>query len=488
MRRLLALLILALFTAPAAAQGPWYARGEFNGWTTDNPMTDQGGGLWTADITGLFNGEPYNFKLANADWSTAQPASDSRIYSNAAGELHFRLYDQTSWSDGWFPNDRRRVGYEDHQQFDWEIVGSFNGFSGTHDPAYALTDMGNGLHRGTFPFNFGIYDFKFRGVNAEVGDPWDVSIGNDFGNTAGNNSFAVTSNGQNWTFELDLPNGRWRAFTDAVTTLDGDYNANQTVDAADYVLWRDNPAGHGGAGGYTTWRANFGNTSGASATWLLRGPQIADTQLTSQGGGVYTANLTGLTPSTDYDLRVFRSDLSATAPGGNAKVRANAAGEINVKFYELTGASWSDGWNPPAEHRFGYQDSGEFDWEIVGGFNSWPGANDPAYALTDQGNGLHTGMFTFNTPGTYPWKFRQIAATNPWNMSIGDDFSNSAADNTFTVTNPGEVWKFELDLPNGRWRAYMPAGLGAGEGVPEPASLALLMLGVAVSFGGLRRR
>ena len=49
------------------------------------------------------------------------------------------------------------------------------------------------------------------------------------------------------------------------TTLDGDYNGNGKVDAADYVLWRDNPAAHGGAGGYNTWRANFGASSGSGA-------------------------------------------------------------------------------------------------------------------------------------------------------------------------------------------------------------------------------
>jgi hypothetical protein len=36
------------------------------------------------------------------------------------------------------------------------------------------------------------------------------------------------------------------------------------VDAADYVLWRDNPAGFGGdPAGYNTWRANFGSSGGS---------------------------------------------------------------------------------------------------------------------------------------------------------------------------------------------------------------------------------
>ncbi|HEX2475085.1 MAG TPA: hypothetical protein VHK01_10080 [Lacipirellulaceae bacterium] len=43
--------------------------------------------------------------------------------------------------------------------------------------------------------------------------------------------------------------------------LTGDYNGNGTVDAADYVLWRNDPAAFGGSpAGYNTWRANFGDS------------------------------------------------------------------------------------------------------------------------------------------------------------------------------------------------------------------------------------
>ena len=62
--------------------------------------------------------------------------------------------------------------------------------------------------------------------------------------------------------------------------VQGDYNGNGTVDAADYVLWRKDPAAFGGdPDGYNTWRANFGNPPGAGsgvgaavpepATWIL---------------------------------------------------------------------------------------------------------------------------------------------------------------------------------------------------------------------------
>ena len=53
---------------------------------------------------------------------------------------------------------------------------------------------------------------------------------------------------------------------DAPAPLQGDYNANGTVDAADYVRWRDNPGGFGGdPAGFNTWRANFGKPGGPAS-------------------------------------------------------------------------------------------------------------------------------------------------------------------------------------------------------------------------------
>jgi hypothetical protein len=44
--------------------------------------------------------------------------------------------------------------------------------------------------------------------------------------------------------------------------LPGDYNNNQAVDTADYVVWRNGPADQAG---YDLWRMNFGRTAGAAA-------------------------------------------------------------------------------------------------------------------------------------------------------------------------------------------------------------------------------
>jgi serralysin len=48
----------------------------------------------------------------------------------------------------------------------------------------------------------------------------------------------------------------------AAALLPGDYNVDDLVDAADYVIWRKSD---GTPAGYNTWRANFGETSGSGS-------------------------------------------------------------------------------------------------------------------------------------------------------------------------------------------------------------------------------
>jgi hypothetical protein len=65
---------------------------------------------------------------------------------------------------------------------------------------------------------------------------------------------------------------------EAITAvLPGDYNGSGVVDAADYVVWRDNPSAHGGDPvGYTIWRENFGRTlAGAGSVGSATVPEPA---------------------------------------------------------------------------------------------------------------------------------------------------------------------------------------------------------------------
>jgi hypothetical protein len=65
----------------------------------------------------------------------------------------------------------------------------------------------------------------------------------------------------------------------AAAGIAGDYNNDGTVNAADYVMWRDNvgttnmlpndpTGGTIGSTQYNTWRANFGLTAGSGANLL----------------------------------------------------------------------------------------------------------------------------------------------------------------------------------------------------------------------------
>jgi hypothetical protein len=64
--------------------------------------------------------------------------------------------------------------------------------------------------------------------------------------------------------------------------VQGDYNNNGVVDAADYVLWRDggplqnevDTPGTVNPADYDAWRARFGNTSGAGAGGAVPEPAV----------------------------------------------------------------------------------------------------------------------------------------------------------------------------------------------------------------------
>jgi hypothetical protein len=84
---------------------------------------------------------------------------------------------------------------------------------------------------------------------------------NDDDDFAGRDSQPIwATTGTNlWHVSSEFPDVQ---LVDAPAPLAGDYNNNGTVDAADYVAWRDNPAAFGGnPAGYTTWRTNFGRTA-----------------------------------------------------------------------------------------------------------------------------------------------------------------------------------------------------------------------------------
>jgi hypothetical protein len=125
----------------------------------------------------------------------------------------------------------------------------------------------------------------------------------------------------------------------------------------------------------------------------------------------------------------------------------------------------------------------------MGTFNGFAGGAQ--YVMSDQGAGLYR-VITALAAGTYDFKFRKYdtaTLTGDWGTSIGRDFGNSAANASSGALTAGN-YAFELDLPNGRWRVIPASGSGsslAGSAVPEPGTLTIAMLGLAL-MGLVRRR
>lgn len=199
-RTLVTLLALGLLAAAASAQ-PYYVRGAFNGWTTANPMTDDGDGTWSAtiDMSAQPTGDPFQFKCATEDWTFNAPPNNAQL-RYVAGNITFHFIPYPV-QDDWLPTwESPRIGWDPTTGFD--VMGSMNGWG---DP-YVMTDNGAGLFSADIPVTAGNYEFKFRATN-----DWEINIGQTFSWNDANATLAAAQDGL-YRFELDLPNGRYRTF------------------------------------------------------------------------------------------------------------------------------------------------------------------------------------------------------------------------------------------------------------------------------------
>ena len=109
------------------------------------------------------------------------------------------------------------------------------------------------------------------GINSDPLDHWYGWIGLRITNEAD-----ATGEVVGWGYETEL--GMPIMASESAPLLMGDYNGNGTVDAADYVAWRDTFGQMGAglpadgnanneidSGDYTVWQANFGNTAASTA-------------------------------------------------------------------------------------------------------------------------------------------------------------------------------------------------------------------------------
>jgi T5SS/PEP-CTERM-associated repeat protein len=128
------------------------------------------------------------------------------------------------------------------------------------------------------------YDKLLAADNAVLAGTLDVALLDGFMPTVGNLFEVLHADGgifntfANTTLPTLAPNLDWRiiysnfaVLLQVISTLPGDYNADGSVDAADYLVWRKNDST---PAGYDTWRANFGATAavGAASRRAAPGP------------------------------------------------------------------------------------------------------------------------------------------------------------------------------------------------------------------------
>jgi hypothetical protein len=106
----------------------------------------------------------------------------------------------------------------------------------------------------------------FGGFTPAFGNTFTIFNASTLGGTFANvgNGQRLSTLGGEGSFVVNYNNGTGEVVLSNFV-INGDYNLNGRVDASDYVLWRKTPTSYGGAGGYATWRSNFGRSNLAGA-------------------------------------------------------------------------------------------------------------------------------------------------------------------------------------------------------------------------------
>ena len=207
--------LAAAFVSVSQAQ-PYYAVGDYNGWSNPSATAMTGGPVeYSYTITGQTPGGYGQVKVTDGTWANTWPGNNMELMYDGLGNATVYFYPGTiAPADGWTPL-ANRVGYADTGAA-WELTGDFTspqwgGVGGTQsDPLAQMTLKAGsaGVYTNIYIVAIpGTYNFKFRTPGT-----WNsAAIGSDFGMNGGNAVFTTTTPNQAVLFQLDLPNGRWQA-------------------------------------------------------------------------------------------------------------------------------------------------------------------------------------------------------------------------------------------------------------------------------------
>lgn len=204
--------------ALAGSAAAFFAPGADNGWDisgANSAMTDQGGGIWTYDASGLGAGArtDWNIVATANDWGSQLYGSNQFGYADGNGDVTLIL-DTNTYNDGWLPSTNR-ITTSTAGTLNWVITGSWVAAAGVGNDwdlgsAPAMTPVGGGIFEYATTLPAGTYAWKPVGGTGPNGE-WDA-ITDDSSTTIGqdNNDFTVANNGDLVVFQIDTSNGTVR--------------------------------------------------------------------------------------------------------------------------------------------------------------------------------------------------------------------------------------------------------------------------------------
>jgi hypothetical protein len=291
------------------------------------------------------------------------------------------------------------------------------------------------------------------------------------------------------------PNGQPK-----VLRFPGDYNHNGTVDAADYTVWRDSlgktvSKGTGAdadgstvvdAADYSIWQTQFGNDT------TLNGFPFKPNNL---AGGVTQALIGPALPGLAQGQLIDRNYALGAGGCANDTGAECAAKELqfalNVDPNEVgTNASNHRNFNNTVDLQMGFDNSNKVGVRGSGGPFGLDTNDDPQDVTT----GLEFSI-PLSKIGTPSGNIKLMAFVN----GTGHDFISNQVSGTGVFDAdagtggnigtaffaPSPLGSF-LDIPGDQFVTISNPGAGSAAGVPEPASVVLLIVGML--FGGRMMR
>ncbi len=200
---LFVLMVMAIVGLTAPASADYYLAGEFNGWTpAGQMMNDDGGGMYSATVSGLTADSRYEFKVTVGDWGTAYPPSNAWLFSDGSGNVDI-TFNENVVSDGW-QTDQYRIGLNTDPGT-WNVVGDLNGWN-NNDASMVMTAQGGGIYA-LAGQTFAAGTYWWKGVTTGT---WDAIGANGRGIDASNMELTIAE-GETVDFYVDALSGTLRA-------------------------------------------------------------------------------------------------------------------------------------------------------------------------------------------------------------------------------------------------------------------------------------